>query len=1029
MRPQCPLLAKIAVLALFLALVPSQAEAQLNQFTLEDIDLMAPGGGAVPGEIFRYRAVLESSGTLSNASFRFVPPLTTIVAGTATTTQGTIVTGLLASDTSFEVQLGTLTGGSPVTLEIDVRVIDPYPACTPEIVAQASMSADGIVTQLSEDADMNSLTTETMISTATAPSHLITVTEAVPNGTADPGELLSYRIDVEIIGDAVPQELRWESLSLSNASLVVGSVTVSNPAVSVVTGNSPGDTSVEVLHPTPSNVEFLTVRFDAVVDNPPAAGETSVTLDGIFSFPCFVPNSSSLSLPLPGTPPDLTVAKTDFGAVATPGGLITYTLRVENVGASGATGVQLRDVVPDNTTFSAAGSDPGWLCFGVNCRLILGTVAAGSGPQSYVIAFAVDDPLAAGVTEIQNTATVTDDGANGADPTPANNSASETTPVDLAATGPDLTLLKSDGGVIADAGEVVVYSLTLANVGNQHASGVKLSDSVPPHTTFDASSSSAGWSCGGGLCSLPVGDVFAGAAAQVLTIAFQIDSPLAAGVTEISNTVIAADDGVSGPDLNPADNTSTDTTPVGSGGGTGPDLQVVKSDGGANADAGDVVAYTLTLANAGNQHASGVTLSDNVPPHTTFDASSSSAGWSCGGGLCSLPVGDVLAGAAAQVYTIAFQIDSPLAAGVTEISNTAVAADDGVSGPDLNPADNTSTDTTPVGGGGGTGPDLQVFKSDGGASADAGDVVVYTLTLSNAGNQHASGVTLSDNVPPHTTFDASSSSAGWSCGGGLCSLSVGDVLAGAAAQVYTIAFQIDSPLAAGVTEISNTVIAADDGSGGGDLNPADNTSTDTTPVGSGGGTGPDLQVLKDDGAVSVDAGELLIYTLTVSNVGNQHARGVVLSDVIPQGTSFDAAESDAGWSCPEISAGSICTLDLGDLDVGAEALSVILAVRLDDPLGSGLTVITNTATVADDGSGGVDLNPADNSATEQTPVGGGTGTGPDLVATKDDGEVAVDAGDLLIYTLTVSNIGNQHATGVVLSDVIPPGDEFRRRRE
>ena len=39
------------------------------------------------------------------------------------------------------------------------------------------------------------------------------------------------------------------------------------------------------------------------------------------------------------------------------------------------------------------------------------------------------------------------------------------------------------------------------------------------------------------------------------------------------------------------------------------------------------------------------------------------------------------------------------------------------------------------------------------ASVNAGETIVYTLTLANAGNQNASGVTLTDSVPPHTTFD------------------------------------------------------------------------------------------------------------------------------------------------------------------------------------------------------------------------------------------------------------------------------------
>ena len=88
-----------------------------------------------------------------------------------------------------------------------------------------------------------------------------------------------------------------------------------------------------------------------------------------------------------------------------------------------------------------------------------------------------------------------DDGANGADPTPANNSSTDTTPVDAA---PDLTIAKDDGGATAVPGGTIAYTLTYANDGNQDATGVALSDVVPANTTFDAGGSTAGWSCANG---------------------------------------------------------------------------------------------------------------------------------------------------------------------------------------------------------------------------------------------------------------------------------------------------------------------------------------------------------------------------------------------------------------------------------------------------------------------------------------------------------------------------------------------------
>ncbi len=71
----------------------------------------------------------------------------------------------------------------------------------------------------------------------------------------------------------------------------------------------------------------------------------------------------------------------------------------------------------------------------------LGAVPASDPAGTLTFAVVVDNPLPTGVTEINNAVTIADDGANGDDPTPDNNSDDELTPVGAA---PDMTISKVD---------------------------------------------------------------------------------------------------------------------------------------------------------------------------------------------------------------------------------------------------------------------------------------------------------------------------------------------------------------------------------------------------------------------------------------------------------------------------------------------------------------------------------------------------------------------------------------------------------
>ena len=109
-----------------------------------------------------------------------------------------------------------------------------------------------------------------------------------------------------------------------------------------------------------------------------------------------------------------------------------------------------------------------------NVALDLGDLPPGT---SVTIEFeaVIASPIAAGAETIANTASVSGGNFAAVD--------SNATATQVAA-APVLTLTMSDGGATASPGSTVVYALVYANVGNQDASGVVLTISVPAHAAW-----------------------------------------------------------------------------------------------------------------------------------------------------------------------------------------------------------------------------------------------------------------------------------------------------------------------------------------------------------------------------------------------------------------------------------------------------------------------------------------------------------------------------------------------------------------
>ncbi|WP_454042299.1 PKD domain-containing protein [Cellulosimicrobium sp. Marseille-Q8652] len=121
-----------------------------------------------------------------------------------------------------------------------------------------------------------------------------------------------------------------------------------------------------------------------------------------------------------------------------------------------------------------------------------------------------------------------------------------------------------------------------------------------------------------------------------------------------------------------------------------PDLVTTVDDGRTEVGAGEQVEHTVTVANAGEADATGVSVTVELPAGATFVAASD--GGTAADGTVTFPTTDLAAGAQ-LVRTVTVRAGGGHG---DQLTVTATATDDGAHGGDLTPANNTATDTDTV---------------------------------------------------------------------------------------------------------------------------------------------------------------------------------------------------------------------------------------------------------------------------------------------------------------------------------------------
>jgi uncharacterized repeat protein (TIGR01451 family) len=665
-----------------------------------------------------------------------------------------------ASDGGTEVVAGVVTwdafdlagGGAFVTRTVTVRVVDPLPAGVTEIGNVAVASDDG---QNGADANPdNNLNTDTDEVDA-APD--IVVEKDDGETRVEPGDELTYTITVRNSGDigVTGVELsdtldgHVEFVGASDGGIEVMAGVVTWGAFELAGGGAfvTRTVTVRVADPMPAGVnliENMAVAFDdgSNGDDPDLDNNRDDDIDEVTGAP------------------EIEVVKTDERDIVSPGDELIYTITVINNGNRGASHIWLYDSLDTHAQYISA-SDDG-IYDGVIVRWPEFDLAGGGASVTRILHVSVVEPWPAENGSLFTNSVFTgDDGANGEDPTPENNSYVDT---DTVQANPFIEARKVDidknGGALYP-GDTLEYVVTIANTGDQNAEGLKFADEKPGHThglVVTTWPSEATKSSTADSVIISDIDVVAG---ESVTIVFRVtvDDTIPADVSEIvnqgevSNIPDAGDVLTDDPSL-PGPDDPTVTPLVAS-----PIIEAYKAvtvlEGG-DVEPGDVLEYRVTIVNNGNKGASNLTFSDPIPEHTQYVGGSLTLVQGDGviegtdpihiSGLYLQPGVDV-------IFTFQVVVDDPIDADVDSISNQGLVS--GIPDTEFEPTDDppTEPDDDPTVVSLIAAPVIEATKVDIDLNGDLlvpGDVLRYVIAITNSGNQRAEGLTFLDSRPEYT---------------------------------------------------------------------------------------------------------------------------------------------------------------------------------------------------------------------------------------------------------------------------------------
>ena len=900
------------------------------------------------GEIVTYTVTLENTCTspLTNVFFKDnVPNGLSFVPGSVTVNEVSDVT----LDPNIGFTIPDIPGGSTATVTFEA-IVNTVPTPNPTLnTATINYSYTPVEGGIENKFTVNSNTVPLEVGALADVS-------VVKTGSPDPvipGEVLTYTIDVMNAGPSDAQNVVLDDEIPS---------TIIDPEFSIdggVTFN-PWPTIYDIGTLLAGEIRTILIRGTVASS---ATGIISNIANVISSTPDpNLNNNTSIVNTEINALADVSVVKTVSPNPVNQGEILTYTIDITNAGPADAQNVVLTDAIPPEIIGAEFSTDGGVTFSPWPGSFDIGTLL--NGETRTVLIRGTVSPSAIGT--IRNTVGVI---SSTPDPDLNNNMSTVDTEINTA----DISVIKTSDLNPAFPGQILTYTIRVSNAGPADAQNVVLTDTIPPQIVGAEFSTDGGVTFNPWTGSFNIGTLLNGETRTILirgTVAASA-SGIISNTAEVTSTT---------PDPNPDNNTSTVDIEV----NALADISVIKTGSPNPVMSGETLTYTIDVSNFGPSLAENVTLSDVIPPEIIGAEFSTDGGITFNPWPGSLDIGTLLNG---ETRTILIRgTVAPVAPGF--ITNT---ADVTSTTPDPNPSNNTSTsvievnESTQV-------ADVGVFKSVEMNPVTPGEMVVYPIRVSNFGPADAQNVILTDAIPPEITGAEFSTDGGVTFNPWPGSLDIGTLPAGETRNILIRGTV--SPSATGI--ISNT---AEVSSTTEDPNPSNNTSTvDVEVVPSA-----DVSVTKTADPNPVIPGEMLVYTINVSNVGPSDAQNVVLTDVISSDIIAPEFSIDGGVTFNPWPG----SFDIGTLPTG-ETRTILIRGTLSS---SATGTITNTVNIT---SSTPDPNLDNNESTIITEVNALA----DISVIKTGSPNPIVTGEILTYTIVVSNAGPADAQNVILNDEI-----------
>ncbi|MGH0460006.1 cell surface protein, partial [Bacillus paranthracis] len=956
---------------------------------------------ATIGDTISYTITLSNPGNVTSQNIIFtdiLPDGTTFISGTLTNDSGTQQIGNPANG----IQIGNINPNGTAVITLNVLVTN-IPSINP-ISNSSSVQFSHVVDP--SQPSVSQMNVSNAVST-TINSAILTTQKSADKSIVSVGDTITYTTTITNTGNTAATNITFTSAIPASITFIPNSFTINGVQQS---GAQP---ALGVTIPNIAPGETVTVTFQVNVISVPPSNSIMGNDTILYSYtvdPNGTPITTSISTNIVTNPvldAMITMVKSVDQTLVTLGDTITYTTILTNSGNTNATNITFTDLIPDGTTFiTDSVTIDGITQIGLNPNtgITIGLIAPNS---SISIAFQVTATSTPVQNPIANSATasytfIADPNA----PIVSRNVTSNTvfTTINTA----NILSLKQVDKSFSHIGDTLTYTVVLTNNGNSSAQNVIFTDTVPSVTTFIANTFSINGVPQSGADpsnGVNIGTITAG---TTVTVSFQVTVTSLPNQNPIVNFSSTSYQLVSPPDAetsisNPVSTQINEAI-----------LSMTKNESVSFADIGQTAFYTTSITNIGNTDATNIVFTDALPSGLTFVPNTltvdgvlqPNANPNTGVLLATLPPN--------EIYSIVFQVTVNSIPPINPAPNTAATTYEFIVDPVNPPVSSAATSNSTL---------LQInnatiisTKTADLTFADIGNTITFTLNLPNTGNTAATDVTIIDILDSNLSFVPNSftvngqtiPNADLSTG-----VNIGAINGGNAAIVT---FQATVTTLPTLNPISNSasityhyVVDPSQPS----ITTSNQSNTTTTQINSA-----ILTAQKNSNVSTVDIGQDITYTVTITNSSNVSATNVIFTDLIPDGTSFEPNSFTLnGTTIPN--ANIITGVPIGDI---APNESVIVAFHIIANEIPAINPITNQASVrfqhiVNPANPPVSKNITSNNVTTKI-------ESAILNTIKIGDKTFATIGDTITYTTTITNTGNIPANNVIFSDPLPSWTQF-----